>query len=150
MPHFIVGAPESVADGFPPKATILVELPKASTARLSLADGGVKGAVLQVRVDGAIVGEQVWSALALAPGEKAAQRPREITFSLAAGRQEIVIENTGGADWVEFGSLEFGVEIPVVARGHQFGRLVMYPHARSSAPIEKSQGFAALPLRYAS
>jgi hypothetical protein len=30
-----------------------------------------------------------------------------------------------------------GVEIPVAGRGQEFGRLVLYPHARSSAPIEK-------------
>jgi hypothetical protein len=30
-----------------------------------------------------------------------------------------------------------GVEIPVAGRGEEFGRLVLYPHARSSAPIEK-------------
>ena len=115
MPHFIVGAEESVADGFPSKATILIDLPQASTARLSLADGGVKGARLQVRVDGLVAAEEVWTELAVPSGRKAEKRAREIAFPLTAGRHEIVLENIGGLDWVEFGSLDFGVEIPVVA-----------------------------------
>jgi hypothetical protein len=115
MPHFIVGAEESVADGFPPKATLLIDLPRASTARLFLADGGVKGAALQVRVDGIVAAEQVWPELPVAPGAKAEKRPREIALPLTAGKHEIVLENTGGLDWVEFGSLDFGVEIPMVA-----------------------------------
>ena len=104
-----------MADGFPPKATLLVDLPRASTARLFLADGGVKGAALQVRVDGIVAAEQVWPELPVTPGAKAEKRPREIALPLTAGKHEIVLENTGGLDWVEFGSLDFGVEIPMVA-----------------------------------
>ncbi len=115
LPHFLVGAPESVADGFSPKVSFRVELANAVSARLVIADGGVKGAVVQVRVDGRVVAEERWEPIEPVARGKAAKRPREIALQLMAGTREIVIENTGGLDWIEFGSLDLGVTAPVVA-----------------------------------
>jgi hypothetical protein len=132
LPHFIVGAPESVADGFPPKVTLRVDMPSDGAARLVMADGGVKGAVVRVSVDGRITAEERWEPLEISPGEKAAKRPREIALPLAAGAREIVVENTGGLDWVEFGSLDLGLTVPLVAavgkRADDFAALWVWRH----------------------
>ncbi len=145
LPHFIVGATESVADGFPPKVTLRIDVPRDVTARLVLADGGVKGAAARVSVDGRIVAEQRWEPLALPPGEKAAKRPREIVLTLTAGAREIVLENTGGLDWVEFGSLDFGLTVPLVAavgkRTDDFAALWLWRHdgvfaEKAPAPVK--------------
>ena len=91
-------------------------MPRAAEGTLRLADAGIKGATLRVSVNGRAVAAAEWPALTtLAEGERAPKRERVLAFSLPAGACEVVLENTGQADWVEFGSLDLGIDAPVLA-----------------------------------
>ncbi|MGC4075237.1 MAG: DUF5060 domain-containing protein [Nibricoccus sp.] len=127
LPQFIVGSPSSVDDGFQSRVTLHIDVPRDSAARLVIADGGAKGAELRALVDGRLVATENWPTLTLSSEAQAPKRPREMTLPLTAGHREIVLENTGGLDWVEFDSLHFDFTVPVVAavgkRGADFAAL---------------------------
>jgi hypothetical protein len=115
LPHFIVGAPESIADGFPAKVTLRFESAQPTTLRIELADAGAKGAALRAVLNGQPLAEERWSLLTLPPGEQAPKRPRTISSPLPVGTHELVLENVGGEDWVELAAIDLGARVPVIA-----------------------------------
>lgn len=120
MPQILVGAPESLSDGFPGSARIRVSLAQSLDARLRIADAGVRGAKLRVSVNGLTVIEHVWEAVPPPerieghPAVLPERRPRAFTVPLSAGDNDVVVENIGGADWVEFESLDFGMNVSAI------------------------------------
>ena len=131
MPQILVGSPESLSDGFPGSARIRVSLSSPVEARLRVADAGARGAVLRVSVNGAPLIEHAWEALPPPPDPvdgqrppRPARRPQEFALPLTSGENEVVLENVGGADWVEFESLDLRSEVSAIGavgkRGESF------------------------------
>ena len=108
LPSILVGSPESLADGYANRLTLRVEMPQAAEVTVRVAETGVKGAAAQVSVDGRSVAEHTWAA-----GEGSASAT--LGFALAAGQHEVVVANTGGADWLRLERIDWGVEVPALA-----------------------------------
>lgn len=115
IPRFIVGSDEGRADGFPDRTTFRIEIPNTTHARLVIADAGPKGSNVRVWLDGHVIAEEIWPAQPSGSGPVHAKRPREISFELNTGAHEILLENNGGDDWFEFGSLDLGLQTSLMA-----------------------------------
>lgn len=129
MPVVLVGSAESLAEGYPGRATLHFDFPDATNAVLRFADAGPRGATARVSVDGVAVAEQQWASLippdapdapAVAPDpaqapERPAPRPAEASFAIPAGAHVIVIENVGGPDWFALREFDPGVGVAALA-----------------------------------
>jgi len=115
VPVTLVGAADSLADGYPGRVTYRVDYPAAATlrARVSAVDGGGRESALSIKVDGREVARRAWRADS--PDRPASDRPAEISFNVAAGPHTLVVENPGAPAWFELAGLDFGVAVPVIA-----------------------------------
>jgi hypothetical protein len=115
VPATYVGAPESIADGYPARVTYHVNFSQEATlhARVSGVDAKAREAAIAISVDGREVARKSWAAHA--SDSPTGGTPVEIPFSVAAGRHTIVVENPGVPGWFELSGIDFGVEIPVIA-----------------------------------
>ena len=105
VPAFYVG-PASVADGFPGRVTFHVDYPRDATLRVHVGGYGRNGATLRVSVDGQVAAEQHGPDPAL---------PTELAIPIPAGRHRVVVENSGGPDWVGVPEIDLGLDTSVLA-----------------------------------
>ena len=122
IPQFVVGSSKSIAEGYPDRIAFQVAYSQSATVRVRLADAGPLGSAVRVMLDGREIAHHSWPALAAAnPAAKAApasaskSRPAELQFSVAPGSHEMVLQNTGGADWFEFASIDLGLKTSALA-----------------------------------
>ncbi|HVW21502.1 MAG TPA: cellulase family glycosylhydrolase [Opitutaceae bacterium] len=109
VPGVLVGSPDSLADGFPGRATYHFELPRPVALRVRVGAVGAAGSALRVRLDGRVVVDRTFAA-----GGRASL-PASFSFPADAGGHTLVVENPGGPDWVEIPAIDLGLEIPVLA-----------------------------------
>jgi hypothetical protein len=110
-----VGAPESLAEGFPGRVTYRVDFPAAATvrARVTGVDGRAAETAIRISVDGREVLRQSW--VAHGADAPAAANPADLAFPVTAGVHTLVIENPGAPGWFELSGVDFGVDVPVLA-----------------------------------
>jgi hypothetical protein len=115
IPATYVGSPESLAAGFPGRATYRLELPAPTTVRVRVTglDGNAREAAVSILVDGREVARKSW--LARAAEAPSASQPANLPFPLSAGAHTLVIENPGAPGWFELGGLDFDLKVPVLA-----------------------------------
>lgn len=117
LPRIYVGAPGSLAEGFPNRTTLELNFPRATRMRLRFADAGPGGARARVSLDGSTQGEHVWPALPTLPEVTAAPppRPAELAVEVPAGTHTLTLENAGGPDWFNLREIDLGLEAPALA-----------------------------------
>jgi len=115
IPRIYVGAPDSLAEGYPGRATYHIDFPRGVAVRLHIADTGRRGAAIRVSLDGRTVIEKAWPARPAGAGVSNAPNTAELSFSVPAGAHTIVVENPGSPDWFDLSGMDLGVETPVLA-----------------------------------
>jgi hypothetical protein len=124
IPRIYVGSPDSLAEGYPDRATYHIDFPAPATLRLHVANTGKGGAAIRVSLDGKTVVEKIWPARPAAPGGSMAPNAAELSFSSTAGAHTIVVENPGGPDWFDLSGIDLGLDTSVLAavgkRGSDF------------------------------
>lgn len=118
IPRALVGAPTSVAEGFPDRVTWRVNYPRAASITVNCSNAGVRGAHAELTIDGRVAAEHVWPA-AEAAADSAA-RPGQLRATVPAGEHVIMLRNHGGPDWCELASVDLGVTVsPLAAVGRR-------------------------------
>jgi hypothetical protein len=124
IPRIYVGSPDSLAQGYPGRATYHVDFPAPVTLWLHIADTGKRGAAIRVSLDGNTVAEKSWPARPADSGGSTAPSVAELSFSATAGAHTLVVENPGGPDWFDLSGIDLGLDTPVLAavgkRGEDF------------------------------
>ena len=113
IPRTYVGSPKSLADGLPGWTTYRIEFPHETTLRARVTGMGAKGTAIRISVSGKIAVEKSWAA-----GASDAPRgdnPVELTFRVPAGRQTLVVENPGAADWFQLDQIATDHSVPAFA-----------------------------------
>lgn len=105
MPGILVGAPESIAEGYADRVTLRMSFETPRRGVLRIADVGAKGAAARVEIDG----------VALAEAELPAGGTAELAVDLRAGEHAVTIRNPGGKDWFRVGGLDLGTQVPDLA-----------------------------------
>ncbi len=113
IPRIYVGWPDSIAEGFPDRATYRLELDHPTTVRARIVGAGNGQAGVQLLVDGKTSAEKSWAPNAA--DRPTAERPAELTAHIDAGRHTLVLQNAGKGDWIEVEALDLGVETAVLA-----------------------------------
>lgn len=113
IPRVFVGSERSVKDGFPSKATYRLDLPKEIEAIARVTGTGNGPTALRIAVDGQTVAEKAWEPEGANRPTK--ERPAELSFSIPAGRHTLVVENSGGVEWVEVASVGLAFDVPAIA-----------------------------------
>ncbi|WP_404421537.1 hypothetical protein [Nibricoccus sp. IMCC34717] len=109
VPRALVGAPKSVAAGFPDRTTLAFSLPAAGRAMLHFAGANAGGATVDVRVNGVLAATHTWKADTAALSE-----PVDLPVELPAGTSELEVRNSGGREWFHFTGLSLPVAGPIV------------------------------------
>jgi hypothetical protein len=124
IPRIYVGSPDSLAEGYPGRATYHIDFPAPVTLRLHIAGTGKRGAAIRVSLDGKTAVEKTWLARPADSGGSTAPNAAELSFSSTAGAHIIVVENPGGPDWFDLSGIDLGLDTPVLAavgkRGDDF------------------------------
>jgi hypothetical protein len=119
IPRYLVAEANHRKEGFPDRVQFEVDLPRASSAVLRIADTGPKGGGVTAIVDGNVVGTHAWKAMPKSKKEDgegaSADRGADLPLSIAAGKHTIEIRNTGGKDWIDFEKIEFDLSAPILA-----------------------------------
>ena len=114
IPRIYVGSPDSLAEGYPGRATYHIDLPRAVTVRLHIADTGRRGAAIRVLLDGAAVVEKAWPARPAA-GAQQAFSAEVLAFAANTGPHTLIVENPGSRDWFDLSAIDLGLETPALA-----------------------------------
>jgi hypothetical protein len=122
IPQIYVGAPDSLAAGYPGRATYHIEFPAPVTLRLHVADTSRKGAAIRVSLDGKTVVEKTWPARPTESGGRTAPNAAEFSFPVTAGAHTIVVENPGVPDWFDLRGIDLGLDTSVLAAVGRRGR----------------------------
>jgi hypothetical protein len=115
IPRILVGSPDSLAEGYPGRATYHFDLPRSGTIRLHVADTGAKGAAIRATLDGQIVAAHSWPPHPENSGGSIAPTAMELSFSADAGAHTLIVDNPGGPDWVDLADIDFGLDVPGLA-----------------------------------
>jgi hypothetical protein len=95
-------------DGFPSRGTYTIDAPRDLAMRATItAVGGNGGGSLRISANGKTLAERTWKT-----GDTF---PDVIEFTVPAGRQKLIVENTGGTDWVEVLKIDLGLETSALA-----------------------------------
>lgn len=113
IPRIFVGWPDSIADGFPDRATYRIEFSHPTTLRAKIVGCGSAQAGVKLVVDGKTAAEKSWPPHA--DDRPSAEHPFELTAKVDAGRHTIVLQNAGNGDWIEVSGLDLGVDTSVLA-----------------------------------
>jgi len=120
LPGILVGAPESVADGYPDRLTLRLSpsAPTAIAVRLATAAG--KGATVTLAIDGQEIDRHVWPALPAGQHASPPPRPAVLHGEVPPGPHVVTLRNSGGLDWCQLASVDFGVGVsPLAAVGRR-------------------------------
>jgi hypothetical protein len=115
IPRIYVGSPDSLAEGYPGRATYHIDFSAPVTLRLHIADTGKRGAAIRVLLDDKTAVEKTWPARPADSGGSTAPNAAELSFSSTAGAHTIVVENPGGPDWFDLSGIDLGLDTPVLA-----------------------------------
>jgi hypothetical protein len=107
VPTTLVSPQESMAHGFPNKATYHFDFPAASTLTLHVGKIGDGVAGLRATLDGQIAATQRW------PGG-AAPTPNQFAIPVTAGKHTLVVEGPG-PEWVEVPEIDLGMQTSALA-----------------------------------
>lgn len=103
-------------DGFPSRGSYTIDAPQHLAMRATVTAVGANGGSLRISADGRSLAGRSWK-----PG---ARFPDEVAFTVPAGRQTLVVENSSDTDWVEVLKIDLGVETSALAaigrRGDDF------------------------------
>jgi hypothetical protein len=121
IPRIYVGSPNSLAEGYPGRATYHVDFPQPVTLRMHIADTGRGGAAIRVSLDGRTVVERTWPPRPAGSGGDTAPNAAELSFPAPAGAHTIVVENPGGPDWFDLNGIDLGVDTGALAAVGQRG-----------------------------
>lgn len=113
FPRAYVGNAESLAAGFPGRATFRFNSPRAIAAKVVVSGVGTKGSALRIQSGRQVLAEKAWPAEA--PDNPSGEHPVEIPFTLAAGSHSLVLENSGAGDWFQLDRIETDLPVPVLA-----------------------------------
>jgi hypothetical protein len=109
VPRALVGAPKSIAAGYPDRTTLTFTLPAAGRAMVHLDGANAGGATAEIHVNGRVAGKHVWKA-----GTAPLSEPIDLPVDLPAGPVEFEIRNAGGSEWFHFTSLTLPVPEPII------------------------------------
>lgn len=113
LPRIYVGWPGSIAEGFPDRATIHLDFPRATTLRARIANAGSGPAALQFLIDQQLAAEKSWPApTADAPR---APWPQFVDIPMPAGPHTLLVRNPGNTDWVDLAAIDLGLDTAVLA-----------------------------------
>jgi hypothetical protein len=115
VPRIYVGSPNSLAEGYPGRATYHLDFPRPVTLRLHIADTGAGGAAIRVSLDGRTLAEKSWPARPANSSGQAGSDPAELSFPVTAGAHTVVVENPGGPDWFDLAGIDLGLDTSVLA-----------------------------------
>jgi len=120
VPGILVGSPRSVAQGYLPEIALELDVPRDTTATISFADGGARGASVAIAVDGTGVATHAWPRLRAAPATGpqppgTPRRPASLSLPLSRGARTLTITNTGGEDWIQLDRIDLDLRTPVIA-----------------------------------
>ena len=107
VPTTLVSPEESIAHGFPSKATYHLDYPAAAKLTVHVGKIGDGVAGLRLTLDGQIAATQRW------PGG-APPKPDEFTVPVSAGKHTLVVEGPG-PEWVEVPEIDLGVPTSALA-----------------------------------
>ncbi len=111
--RIFVGNADSLAAGFPGRATYRLDLPQPTTAEVRVVKAGAGGTAIRIVLDGKTVAEKAWAKDAA--DLPSATHPAELGFSVPAGRHVLEIANPGHTDWFELSGIHLGVDVPMIA-----------------------------------
>jgi hypothetical protein len=94
-------------DGFPSRGTYAIDAPRDLAMRATVTAVGENGGSLRISAGGQILAERSW--------KSDDKFPDEIPFTLPAGRQKLVVENSRNTDWVEVLKIDLGLETSALA-----------------------------------
>ncbi|HEY5551603.1 MAG TPA: hypothetical protein VIK52_06935, partial [Opitutaceae bacterium] len=95
-------------DGFPSRGTYMIHAPRDLAMRATItAVGANGGGSLRISANGKTLAERSWK-----PGH---QFPDEVAFTMPAGRQTLLVENSADTDWVEVLKIDLGLETSALA-----------------------------------
>ncbi|HEX2101277.1 MAG TPA: hypothetical protein VHF69_11460, partial [Candidatus Synoicihabitans sp.] len=89
--------------------------PRQAIATLRFATASPLGGAVRVTLDGTVVGERTWPPPPPQAKEPPPRPPWELVLPLTAGTHTLTLTNPSGPEWVEFGSLATGLDMPVIA-----------------------------------
>ena len=113
IPRIYVGSPQSLAEGFPGRATYHLDFPRATTLRARVTGMGGNGTAIRLSAGGKILAGKAWAAGA--PDAPRWDNPFELTFQVPAGPQTLVVENPGAEDWFQLDQIATDLPVPVLA-----------------------------------
>jgi hypothetical protein len=113
IPHFLVGTPQQVADGYADRVTFDFRRGVETKGTVHFTECGPKGALVKLLLDGLPLAEQQWKASS--PGSDAPSLPpADVKVTVPPGRHQLSIVNTG-EDTVRFGFLELDKQMDLLA-----------------------------------
>lgn len=116
IPRVLVGAPESVAEGYPDHLTLRADYPAEASFAVRFSRAAVRGARAELVIDDRVAAAHAWSATA----PDAPPQPIELRAAVPAGKHEVVLRNRGGPDWCELAAIEPGATVsPLAAAGRR-------------------------------
>jgi hypothetical protein len=117
LPGTLVTAQPAVPDPdpFPHAVTLHLHYPRDATAIVRFSGASPGGGSIRLTLDGQVVGQHAWPVISLEAKQPPPQPPQEFVLPMKSGRRTLVLENPTGPDWVAFGSLATGLDIPALA-----------------------------------
>ncbi|HEY1765846.1 MAG TPA: DUF5060 domain-containing protein [Opitutaceae bacterium] len=107
VPSTLVSPEESIAHGFPSKATYHFDFPAPTKLTVHVGKIGDGVAGLRLTLDGQIAATQRW------PGG-APPKPNQFTVPVSAGKHTLVVEGPG-PEWVEVPEIDLGMQTSALA-----------------------------------
>lgn len=119
IPRSYVGSRESLAHGFPGRATYHIDFPREMTLRARIVKVSPKGGAVRISIDGKVAVEKAWTPpIAEMPTK---EKSVVLSFTVPLGQRTLVVENPGTPDWVELAGIDFPHNIPALAAIGQRG-----------------------------
>lgn len=107
VPAIYVTRGSQERDHFPSRGTYTIDAPHDLAMHATVTAVGLNGGRLRISANDKVLSEQSWT--------NAATFSAELAFTVPAGKQALVVENTGIGDWVEVSKIDLGLKTSALA-----------------------------------